>query len=109
MRKDARAIVFDLSALLATGQEALAVASAREALSSSDAGFEAFLVSNELWGGSGSIADQVLISDPAARAKLEGLLIELGTLQMEAGKTNVRTATWIAAFENWRQSSRRQY
>lgn len=62
-----------------------------------------FIVSNELWGGAGSIADQALIENSEARKNLEALLIELGGIQKEAGQLNVRTESWIAAFKAWRK------
>jgi hypothetical protein len=61
-----------------------------------------YLVSNELWGGAGSVADQALLDSPDARSQLEGLLIRLGREQMDLGRVNVRTEMWVAAFEKWR-------
>lgn len=56
---------------------------------------EAFLRSNELWGGSGSIADQ-------AGTAVQEALIGLGQLQMRKGITNARTEMWVEAFREWR-------
>jgi hypothetical protein len=61
-----------------------------------------YLVSNELWGGAGSVADQAVLDVPDARRQLEVLLIRLGREQMSLGQTNVRTEMWVTAFENWR-------
>jgi hypothetical protein len=61
--------------------------------------FEEYLVSNELWGGSGSVADQASYSDRTARSAIETLLIRIGNLQIEAGTVNPRTKTWVSAFE----------
>jgi hypothetical protein len=58
------------------------------------------LVSNELWGGSGSIADYALLNSPRRR-DLEQLLIHLGRLQLEMSHINVRTQMWVSAFESW--------
>ena len=75
------------------------------ALAGDDVALWDFLVSNELWGGAGSIADQGLIDrdgeDLNARAKLERLMIRLGREQMRRGKVNVRTSMWVEAFEKW--------
>jgi hypothetical protein len=107
-RYDPRIIVSDIFTLLETDSDRSTATLVRDALSASDTEFDAFLVSNELWGGSGSIADQSCLSDDARRGMLEGLLVELGNLQIGAGKTNVRTAGWVAAFESWRRSGTRQ-
>jgi hypothetical protein len=69
------------------------------ALAGDDERLMAFLVSNELWGGMGSIADQAGHSDRATRARIAELLIRLGGAQIDAGVTNVRTETWVRAFE----------
>lgn len=60
-----------------------------------------YLVSNELWGGAGSVADQAVLELPDARRQLEVLLIRLGQEQMSLGRTNVRTEMWVSAFEKW--------
>ena len=61
----------------------------------------AFLVSNELWGGAGSFADQALLEQTNERKKLDALMIRLGREQMKAGRVNVRTEMWVSAFEKW--------
>lgn len=61
----------------------------------------AYLSSDELWGGAGSVADQALSGRPEARKQLERLLIRLGREQMSVGSVNVRTEMWVAAFEKW--------
>lgn len=60
-----------------------------------------YLVSNELWGGAGSVADQAVLEIRDARRQLEGLLIRLGREQMNLGRVNVRTEMWVTAFEKW--------
>jgi hypothetical protein len=60
-----------------------------------------YLVSNELWGGAGSVADQALLDIPDARAQLDRLMIRLGREQMRLGRVNDRTEMWVAAFEKW--------
>ena len=61
-----------------------------------------FLVSNELWGGAGSVADQAVLEIPDARRELESLMIDLGREQMSLGRVNVRTEMWVTAFEKWK-------
>ena len=62
---------------------------------------EKFLISNELWGGAGSIADQALLENKPLRKELELLLIKLGNLQIAENKVNVRTEMWVSGFEKW--------
>jgi hypothetical protein len=74
------------------------------AVAGPDAGVDAFLASNELWGGSGSIADCAGGADRSAgRRKIERLLIELGKEQIRSGKVNPRTEMWVTAFSNWEE------
>jgi hypothetical protein len=61
-----------------------------------------YLVSNELWGGAGSVADQAVLEFPEARAQLNRLMIRLGREQMSLGRVNVRTEMWVTAFEKWK-------
>jgi hypothetical protein len=74
----------------------------RAALAEDDEHFMAFLISNELWGGSGSVADQACTSSRVARTQVEEILIRLGRIQIGARATNVRTEMWVSAFERWR-------
>jgi hypothetical protein len=60
------------------------------------------LVSNELWGGAGSIADQALLEYPEDRRLLDELLIRLGDEQIALGRINVRTEMWVDAFKKWK-------
>ena len=60
-----------------------------------------YLVSNELWGGAGSVADQALLEIPDARMQLDRLMIRLGREQMSLGRVNVRTDMWVTTFEKW--------
>ena len=60
------------------------------------------LTSNELWGGSGSIADQALIENDALRNQFQNIMIELGNLQLSENKVNERTETWVSAFSQWK-------
>ena len=75
-----------------------------------DEEFTEFLKSNELWGGSGSLADSGFEYDDAHptlkrhRGELEILMIQLGQRQMTAGLVNVRTGMWVKALEKWRDA-----
>jgi hypothetical protein len=72
------------------------------ALADSDERLMVFLVSNSLWGGAGSVADQACVSSNASRGQVEDLLIRLGRAQIESGATSIRTEGWVSAFEKWR-------
>jgi hypothetical protein len=71
------------------------------ALASCDDAVTAFVMSDELWGGAGSIADQALGGRSPARRQLEQLLIELGREQIATNHTNPRTETWTSVFREW--------
>ena len=73
------------------------------ALAGSDDNLKAYITSNELWGGAGSIADQALIETLESRRRVEALLTELGEIQIKAGIVNVRTEMWISAFRQWQK------
>src|SRR5271165_1888724 len=92
---EARALLADLAELLQLAESLdkhpmywMAI-SARDAARGSDDDLQTFLVSNELWGGAGSIADQ------GRGRRIERKLIELGRLQMQLGMVNARTVMWV--------------
>lgn len=87
-----------LAAVLEQHAESDAAAMVTGALDGRGDELDAFLVSNELWGGAGSIADQAGILDGSARRKIVFILSELGEEQIRLGVVNVRTAMWIQAF-----------
>lgn len=62
-----------------------------------------FLKSNELWGGAGSIADQagVRVERGINRKRIEYVLRDLGLEQIRQGFVNLRTSTWVEAFQKW--------
>jgi hypothetical protein len=65
----------------------------------------AFLESNDLWGGSGSLADMAGVErERAARRRIEWALIELGEAQLRTGVANQRTSMWVEAFRKWQSS-----
>jgi hypothetical protein len=66
---------------------------------------EAFVVSDDLWGGSGSLADMVCMEQGRdGRRAVEAALIDLGEVQLREGLVNERTAAWVEAFREWRGS-----
>jgi|SRR5712692_7271056 len=74
----------------------------RNALAGTDDDVETFLVSTDLWGGAGSIADQAGVRlDREHRRVIERLLSELGEEQMRLGRVNERTGMWVSAFRDW--------
>ena len=97
----------DLAAALRGGGEASLAQAAESAAAGDDEQLKAFLTSNDLWGGSGSIADQAGIGTGGRspqRKKIEAVLVALGQEQLQAGITNVRTEMWVSAFQEWKQS-----
>jgi len=93
------------SVLLQHGETDLALM-IRPALEGSEQDLRAFLVSNELWGGAGSIADQAEASQGRgdARREIEGALIRLGLEQIRQDVVNSRTDMWVDTFCRWRQA-----
>ena len=72
------------------------------ALSGNDQSLNAFLTSNDLWGGSGSVADQGgIASSHDSRRRVQSALVALGEAQMSAGVVNPRTESWVEAFRSW--------
>ncbi|MFO0861038.1 MAG: hypothetical protein U0570_10805 [Phycisphaerales bacterium] len=73
-----------------------------QALAGDDSILEAYLRSNELWGGSGSVADGALVhAKPSVRKKGAELLAALGEAQIAAGILNARTEMWASVFREW--------
>ncbi len=72
------------------------------ALSNSEDACDAFLVSNIVWGGAGSIADQAG-TGRVERRTVEAALIALGEQQITDGRVNPRTSMWVTAFTQWRR------
>lgn len=72
------------------------IARIRAALDGSDVELRAFLASNELWGGAGSVADQAGIDLPTeAQRRFHAALYQLGREQLRQGIANVRTQAWV--------------
>lgn len=76
-----------------------------DAVNGSDEELREFLVSDTLWGGAGSIADQAGLRSVRddSRRDIESALIDMGDAQVASGLTNVRTASWTDVFRKWRQ------
>jgi hypothetical protein len=115
MAEDERRGIFcQVADLLEAGNESFLASAVRDKCSASDQEFEAFLISNELFGGSGSLADSAFAfrGDPYERelvrkkhrAEFEGLMIQLGRRQLAQGKANVRNSRWVDAFEKWKRA-----
>jgi hypothetical protein len=103
IRRSARSVV---PPLLEAAGETHFVELVAIALSANRADRAAFLASNELWGGAGSMADQAgCENDRATRRKIEAALIKLGEAQLREGITNVRTDSWVQAFRRWQWDS----
>ena len=92
----------ELATLLQAGGESDFAHTIDKALKTAEAAITDLLVSNDLWGGAGSIADQALIQNKELRRQLQHVLIELGELQQKIGKVNVRTEMWVSIFKEWR-------
>jgi hypothetical protein len=76
----------------------------RAALDGSYQQLQAFLTSNELWGGAGSIADQAGVNQGRdVRRPIEVVLARLGREQIRQGVVNVRTDMWVDAFSKWQR------
>jgi len=65
-------------------------------LANNDDQVRTLLISNDLWGGAGSIADQAGLDERLnVRKDVEAALVELGEEQIDAGIVNVRTEFWV--------------
>jgi hypothetical protein len=91
-----------IARLLRENGELTRAAVIEDLLAGTDDELNVFLSSNDLWGGSGSIADCALGGGRSpARRELEHLLIRLGSEQISSGILNQRTAMWVEAFSKW--------
>ncbi len=76
----------------------------RDALDGSDLSLGAFVTSNELWGGAGSIADQAGVGQGRdVRRTIEAALAKLGRSQIKHAIVNARTDLWVDAFSKWQR------
>jgi len=93
-----------IARVLRANGELTRAAMVEDSLAGTDDELNAFLSSNDLWGGSGSIADCMLGERRSdACRKLERLLIRLGREQLSCGISNQRTAMWVKAFTKWKR------
>ncbi len=98
MREHLEALKAALEQFGATDHAALVA----QALAGSETELAAFLVSNELWGGAGSIADEAgMGGGRGARRAIEKALVRLGDEQIRAGTVNRRTRMWVETFGEW--------
>ena len=88
-----------ISALEAAGE--VDHSGAIQAALASERDIQTIVLSNDIWGGAGSIADQAgfASSSKGARSAIEKALIALGRRQIEEGVVNQRTELWVSAFE----------
>lgn len=93
-----------LERLLAQHGESGPAQRIRAALDGSNQDLQAFLTSDELWGGAGSIADQAGVDQGRdVRRPIELALAKLGREQIRQGVANVRTDRWLDAFSKWQR------
>jgi hypothetical protein len=91
-----------LAAVLRQNHELNHARVVENALSGSLDDLKGFLASNDLWGGSGSLADQAGSEQSRIVKRLiEAALIKLGEQQILEGVKNVRTQMWINTFRQW--------
>ena len=94
----------ELKRVLQQNDEGWYAGHVENALSGPEEDFLAFLVSNELWGGAGSIADQAGVEQGReVRRLIEAALIEAGKEQIQSGLVNPRTTMWVDAFQQWQR------
>ena len=79
---------------------------AEDAVAGDDQKLDTFLVSNNFWGGSGSIADSGGLMRTGERIertrRIEDALIAPGVEQIRQRKVNPRTSMWVTAFSKWK-------
>jgi hypothetical protein len=98
-------ILVKIQSLLRDGHETHQAELIQHALDGTEEEFSGFLISDDLWGGPGSVADQALIGDKKARRELENLMFQLGRIQVKKNIVNARTKMWTIAFKERRNMS----
>ena len=98
--EDADTLLEELIQLFLESKATFRATQIETAILKDDSGLKEFLISNDLWGGSGSIADDRVTDDPKIRRRIENLLIQIGDIQMRNGFVNVRTEMWVSAFKD---------
>ena len=94
------------------GDSAAWIASVIDLYGKDEARFYRALNSKRLWGGAGSVANQVLVDNPGIDERIwheeirgfRELMIELGTHLQERGNAYPDISSWVLAFSNWNQS-----
>lgn len=97
-----RDALYSLHKLLLSENDIYSAQKTEEALTGSEDDLKAYIISNDLWGGAGSIADQALLKEQQSRQKFETIMAELGQLQIRQGIINERTEMWTKAFNKWK-------
>ena len=95
--KSVKKILSEICELLIECGESHKTQLVQRALEGNEEKLANFLVSNELWGGAGSIADEACLEDNQKRESLKKLLIKLGKIQIRAKIVNGRTSMWVTA------------
>ena len=97
----------NLEKALRDADEVRFASAAYDAYQGPDEKMHEFLMSNDLWGGAGSVADQAGVGSTgsAQRKAIEAALISLGKAQIENEIVNIRTVGWVRAFESWKGSN----
>ena len=107
-RDSMRTILSEIAELLEGGRGDRhgdwAASTMQAAFAGPDTTLEQFLISNDLWGGAGSVADECFVGDGNRRRLMEERLINLGNLQIDIGRTNIRTGSWVSTFKHWRRA-----
>ena len=93
----------ELAAVLEESGEDTMASAANRAVRGSDAELVSFLISNDLWGGAGSVGDQAGVRGTRDRTgrQIEKVLVQLGEEQLRANVANPRTAMWVDVFQGW--------
>jgi hypothetical protein len=107
MPEEGRRLLTTIATILEEGGDAKSGRQVRKVVDADEGAVWTYLISNELWGGPGSIADQGLTSGEGrstARRRLEKALTDLGEWQLSQGKFNVRTEMWVDAFRQWEKA-----
>jgi hypothetical protein len=101
MSREIRQKVEEMRDLLIEGPASPYSEIVENALSGSEVQLDKFLISNDLWGGAGSIRDQALYEQPHLRKRLYRLLVELGEMQIAEGLVHPKTEFVVVTYKQW--------
>jgi hypothetical protein len=100
-----RQLLESLARLLRENGERMRADMVEVAAAAPDSELNAFLASNDLWGGSGSIADCAGCPQRSDGCrKIERILVQIGNEQIRSGNVNPRTRMWVDAFTAWEKA-----